>query len=246
MRAIGAQELADLWDWGQHRPTHERAVGLLATVHRDRTPDSLAGLPLGARDGLLLEFFRDNVGPELQIEVRCPDCGDRTEMTAPCADLLLGPASLDPPQEPVVLEIDDLTLVLRLPTTNDLASAWDGVGVSRGAVLSRCLLQVARGAEETLGDALTDEERARAHAALLEADPQADLQFRLQCLVEECGRRWVATLDVAEFVWAAIERRMRALAVEVHALARAYGWTEAEVLALGPGRRELYLRMVEG
>ena len=32
----------------------------------------------------------------------------------------------------------------------------------------------------------------------------------------------------------------------VHALASAYGWTEADVLAVGPWRRQVYLQAVSG
>jgi hypothetical protein len=36
----------------------------------------------------------------------------------------------------------------------------------------------------------------------------------------------------------------RSLLAEVHSLARAYGWTESEILALSPQRRSTYLEMV--
>ena len=42
-----------------------------------------------------------------------------------------------------------------------------------------------------------------------------------------------------------MEGRAKRLLMDVHLLARAYGWSEAEVLALSPARRRFYLEMVE-
>ena len=48
-------------------------------------------------------------------------------------------------------------------------------------------------------------------------------------------------LDIGSFVWAEIESRARRVLGEVHALASAYGWSEAETLSLSAVRRASYL-----
>jgi hypothetical protein len=50
---------------------------------------------------------------------------------------------------------------------------------------------------------------------------------------------------MAAFLWAEIEARARRLLREVHILATAYGWTEAEVLSLGENRRARYVERVQ-
>jgi hypothetical protein len=60
----------------------------------------------------------------------------------------------------------------------------------------------------------------------------------------ECGAGFDADLDPAAFVWAEVEARARRVLIEVDALARAYGWTEADVLALSESRRAAYLAIV--
>ena len=75
------------------------------------------------------------------------------------------------------------------------------------------------------------------------ADPMAETRLALSC--PACGSEWHEALDIARFVWAEIESRAKRLAGEVHALASAYGWTEAEILGLSGPRRSLYLGMVQ-
>jgi hypothetical protein len=59
-----------------------------------------------------------------------------------------------------------------------------------------------------------------------------------------CGGAWDRPLDIGQFLWDEISAEAHRLAREVHALARAYGWSEAEILGLSPRRRQLYLELV--
>jgi hypothetical protein len=78
--------------------------------------------------------------------------------------------------------------------------------------------------------------------ALALADPHAEIRLPLQC--PACGHGWEETLDIASFTWEEIEARARRLLFDVHTLASAYGWTEAEILSLGASRRARYLELV--
>jgi hypothetical protein len=73
------------------------------------------------------------------------------------------------------------------------------------------------------------------------ADPLAEVLAEVAC--PACGTGFVADLDVAEFVWSVLRARVWSLLREVAALARAFGWTEADVVALGDRRRAAYLEL---
>jgi hypothetical protein len=60
-----------------------------------------------------------------------------------------------------------------------------------------------------------------------------------------CGHE-TTQLDTAALLWDEITARAGALLHEVHRLASAYGWSEAQILALSPARRARYLALVEG
>ena len=71
-------------------------------------------------------------------------------------------------------------------------------------------------------------------------DPAAAAVINLDC--PGCGRRWSAPFELAEFVWTEVDRCARRLLADVHTLASAYGWREADVLAVSPARRAFYLQ----
>jgi hypothetical protein len=76
------------------------------------------------------------------------------------------------------------------------------------------------------------------------ADPQADVQLRLDC--PACGHGWAAPFDIGAFLWDEVGAWVERTLGEVHALASAYGWTEAQVLELPSWRRQRYLEMARG
>lgn len=82
---------------------------------------------------------------------------------------------------------------------------------------------------------------SRAPAGWEESDPLALMKLAASC--PDCGRTEEHIFDPVAFLWREVEARAVRLMQDVHRLALAYGWTEETVLALGPRRRQLYLRM---
>ena len=73
-------------------------------------------------------------------------------------------------------------------------------------------------------------------------DPGADVRIELNCPV--CHHNWTACFDVTTYLWGEIEDWAGRLLADVNALAQAYGWSERDILALSPVRRQLYVEMV--
>jgi len=80
-------------------------------------------------------------------------------------------------------------------------------------------------------------------AELARRQPWADVEIALSC--PGCSTAWEAPLDIGSFVWDEIAAEARRVVHEVDRLARAYGWREADILAMTPARRRTYLALVE-
>ena len=112
----------------------------------------------------------------------------------------------------------------------------------RRILFERCLIAAKLGGESVRAEQLPAQVVDAVAKCLAEADPQADVQLDISCPF--CGWNWQASFDIVAFLWTEIEARACRLLQDVHVLARAYGWSEREVLDLSPLRRELYLEMV--
>lgn len=228
---MDAQSLIACWELGRRRHPLDRALLLYAAAVPGDDPESLADRPLGRRNAALLQLRRSLFGDALRSCVNCPQCAEQLEF-ALSADALLERAASH-----AVTHAQLGELRLRLPTTRDLASIATEADESRAARQLLARLADTPGAELDFADA----ELTRALDA---ADPCMDLTLDLSC--PACHHAWSASFDVPSFLWDEIDVRARRLLDEVHALARAYCWSEEQILALSDARRRAYLERVLG
>jgi hypothetical protein len=226
MATPGPTELLDTWEAGSAGNATARATALLRLADGCFSEADALEVDVGARDAALLRLHRSLFGPTLAGVTSCPACADELELALDAGEL----ASSYVPAEPV----EAAGLVARLPTGRDLSAAGRAATVAE----ARTLL-----AARSTGAELDDDAVAAVSSALGETAGPADALVALRC--PSCGHEWEAPLDVAAFVWIEVDAAARATLLEVDALARAYGWTEREVLELPRARRRGYLELVE-
>lgn len=233
MRAVRPELLLWAWEAGRQRHPIDRALMLHALAEPDLDPETIADEPLGRRNAALLELRVALFGSTLRAVVDCPQCGELLELETDVGSLT---ASSAPARETV--EIDGLRF--RLPTSRDLAAILGETDLeaARLGLLRRCSLEDAQGNDEASLTSACD----RAEDALEAADPLADVTLALDC--KTCGHGSEVTLDAGRFLWDEIDVYARTLLDDVHLLARAYGWSETEILALSEARRAAYLDRV--
>jgi hypothetical protein len=165
----------------------------------------------------------------------CPACSGQLEFAIDREQL--GLKSAEKETGVLQLEGNGRSYPWRLPDSTDLyaAAACLSVDEARRSIASRCI-EGSDAAE--IPDGLMDSFEER----LSEADPAADIALDLSC--PDCGHAWQLSLDVVGFFWREIQAAARRLALEVDALARAYGWSEAEIVGMSSSRRNLYLELV--
>jgi hypothetical protein len=164
----------------------------------------------------------------------CPRCAERLEFEIETTDFAR-PKEM-PPAAPEIT-VRGRQLRFRLPTSRDLVqavAASDSHAALRALIASCCDLAVEKDLPNELVEALG--------RAMLAADSQAEITLELNC--PACAQRWSLLFDVAEFFWTEIAAGAQRLLREIEALARAYGWSEREILDLSPQRRHTYLELV--
>jgi hypothetical protein len=232
---LSAAALLELWQAADARPPVERALALAAAADADGASEAeLARLPLGRRDERLVALHSALGGRAFEATATCPACGEEAEFAVEAEALVARAAEAVPPAP---LEVDGAVVAWRPPDSTDLAAAaaTGDAGAAERVLLRRC---VEAGAE------MNPDARAEVERAMAAADPLAEVLVDVSC--PACGGAFAADLDLANFVWAALRARALRLLREVDVLARAYGWTETEVLALGERRRAAYLELALG
>jgi hypothetical protein len=242
MGALTAEEVLRVWEQGSACAPLERALLLLSAAEAVPVGE-LAALPIGARDRRLLALRAATFGPKMPVAGRCPRCAQDLECTLDARELAAsGSEALSGAYE---WRSGDLVVRYRLPDSRDLVAVEGCAPEDAGrTLLERCVLDAAQADERLRATDLPEEAASGLADAMAQADAGAETTIALTC--PACAHCWTVLFDVLTVLWADVTRRARRLLQEVDALARAYGWREADVLALSPRRRSLYLEMVSG
>jgi hypothetical protein len=173
-----------------------------------------AAMTLGDRDRALWAWKQRRFGAGARAAFDCAGCGEAVSFAVP-ADFSVPEAVAD--------TVQVQGWVLRLPTVADVRAGFDLGSINAEAPWDDAGFRVA------------------AAAALDAADPGMDVVFDVACAA--CGHVTAQALDVPAFVWADAMARVDRMMADVAVLGRAFGWTEAQTLALPAGRRARYVEM---
>jgi hypothetical protein len=255
MRNLSVAELLTAWERALGQSPVQQALVLLAAAYPEQAPEQLARLSVGQRDACLLTLREQLFGSQLHSVTACPQCQQHIELTFNVPDIRVEPAMTDPitpAGEAMTLTMEGYRVHFRLPNSLDLASIETSTDVNqaREQLLRRCIQAVVREeADSDDGEPLDNVSRlpmtlvdAMAER-MAQADAQADTRLALSC--PDCGHEWRATFDIVTYLAREIHHWGKHILREVHGLARAYGWCEADILAMTPTRRRAYLELLD-
>jgi len=238
-----ATDLLNVWERGRSQSPMDRALSLLTLGHSEEKPEDLAKLKIGARDARLLELREKVFGSRIDGRSDCPACGQSVEMNFTVSEVQAVSASAVP--ETCGAEFGKYEINFRLPSSNDLATLVpdENIAIQKRRLVQRCVMNVKSGGQSLGADQLPEDAVTALSERMSELDPQGDVQIALTC--PQCAHHWHAPLDVVSFFWSELHAWAIRLLRDVHVLASAYGWREADILALSLWRRQAYLELIE-
>jgi hypothetical protein len=226
------------WESGAAAAPLERAPSLLRSLGAVETSVRTDELTVGQCDARLFELRRTIFGEMLDVRATCPSCQTDVELTVMLSGLQ--PPVTDGPAAPVTVRAGGYTLLCRIPCNGDLrVLAGRGAEVTVRDLLEQCAIEASSPAGQPVHpQELPDAVAEAAVTALAESDPGAQTALRVCC---PCGSEWVSELDIHAVVWSDLTEWVGRTLTEVHQLARSYGWSEADILAMSGWRRRWYL-----
>jgi hypothetical protein len=239
---LSAERLVAAWERSGSEPRSDDAATALVADLSGRDPEAVASMPLGRRNAALLAIRRRVLGSDISAFTTCPGCGARLDFGI-SGDLMEELAQPIEAQEHSFQD-EGFELRFRLPSSADLyaVAACDSPEQGRELLIDRCVIECRYDGDVVQPDVLPDAVIEALGERMQALDPLAETLFHLTC--PDCGLAWEACLDLAAFVWTEVGVYARRLLGEVHALASAYGWREAEIMAMSPRRRRAYMEML--
>jgi hypothetical protein len=242
MQQLSTIHMLDLWERAAQFPPVERAQAILAAATPERSAAELEALSVGECTDELLALQDVTFGRRLDGFAECPRCSQPLELALDISELRAAHRGASTRASQLLVE-RDYSVRFRFLGSADLtaASACGSVGAACALLLRRAVLSATRGGRRVSPGRLPTWLVERLALRLAEGDPLAELMLDLVC--PECRHRWSVALDVGAFLWREIHGRVRSLLRDVHVLAVAYGWREADIVAMPARRRQAYLEL---
>jgi hypothetical protein len=212
--------------------------------------DVLAKLDVAQRDVSLLHLRSLTFGPQIKGLTACLACGERLELDLNTNDLVssysplpdLEIMKLSSPE--AMFRLEDYEVTFRLPNSIDLQTLAEGKegSTARGQLLEACILSTLHHEKEIVASTLPSQIMDALIDHMSQISSLADLTVSVHC--PNCGHAWEILFDIVSFFWGEISAWAARLMHEVHILAMAYGWREADILSMSAFRRQQYLELI--
>ena len=254
MRGLVGEELLTAWECSRALPEMEAALALLELACPERPAEEWARLPLSERNALLLELRAETLGRRMEGFAVCPECGAQLEFAVDARELARrlrarpADASTEANEEPFGFQMRPVnTLDLLAAAAAENEEEARAILLARTAGTENAAMSSAEIPEAGSSAAHWLEVQPESVAALLterfeRINAEAEIRVHLECA--GCGGRPLLDLDMVRFLLREIRAAAGRLLEEIHALAGAYGWSEAAIAAMSGGRRAAYLEML--
>jgi len=210
---------------------------LVATSGTDMGPGKARVLTAADRDRLLAAIYIRTYGSRIAGSVHCNNCDAPFDIDFSLEELLshtyegTNPINVEKEHDGALKLPDGRRF--RLPTGEDECAV---LGMSpeeaERELLKRCMLE---------GDQTRDTESLQ--RTMKDLAPLLDLDMEARC--PECNTQQMVHFDIQHYLFSALRQEQKQLALEVHRLATAYGWSLNEILQLPRSSRRTYVALVE-
>lgn len=227
---LNAETLIDLAELATQLSAGQWSLALLQAAFPQAVRDDLLDLPVGTRDRLIMAVRTRLVAAPLRSEPECTDCGARFELTLKPEDLGLGPdaGQTDPGARAALIEGKEL--MLRPVRLSDLIAVETIADIPQAAQLL---------AKRVCDSELSGFPVEALEGVLEELDPAADIWLNTQC--PECGAEHSLAFDPVHYTAQELRQSAQQILRDVVDIARAFHWSEHDILALPYSRRAYYV-----
>lgn len=250
MHPLSASDLLQILERGRDATPTYQALALLEIAFPDTSLTNLSHLTIGKRDSCLLRLRELTFGSQFKGLADCPICNERLELAFELGDLygrnapFVDAETIEQIQTEGSFHMNAYDVTYRLPTSADLMTLANQPEPTqaREFIFKACLVSVHKDGAPIKGSDLPSDVRSALVQEMEEADPLANLTLSAKC--PACEHNWQIVFDVVSYLWMEANAWATRLLREVHILASAYGWREADILAMSAWRRQRYLEMI--
>jgi len=227
---LNAETLIELAERATQLSAGQWSLAFLQAAFPQAVRDDLLDLPVGTRDRLIMAVRARLVAAPLRAEPKCADCGGRFELTLMPEDLGLGSDAGPTDPGARAVRIEGQEVMLRPVRLSDLLAVENMSDISQAVRLL---------AERACDGDLSGIPLKALETTLEELDPAADIWIKTHC--PECGAAHNLSFDPVHYTAQELRQYAQQILRDVVDIARAFHWSEHDILTLPDSRRAYYV-----
>ena len=197
----------------------------------------IQSLPVGTHAALVMKARAENFGSKITAINPCNGCDETVEINCSAEQIGLDGRALElRPADSLKksVKVGKKNYVVRALSSADLLEAEKRY---HDEALARKML-INRAAPDAMAENSKDQKAVE--QALEELDPGADIWLTFEC--PSCTEQQSIAFDSVQYVMREVRHYTRQLLREVALLARAYHWSERDIMGMPGSRRSFYLQ----
>jgi hypothetical protein len=244
LKPLNASEVLELWEETSGQTVLAKSLSLLSKACSTEDFNQLGHLSIGERDARLLQLREWMFGTVLRSKFICPNCAETIEWESDSQGLHLQSFSEELFVREFFLETDGYSIRFRLPDSFDIAKILQADFSESIAkkILAGCITNIIKDKEQHIPGDLPESVWNALNDRMSEEDPQADIRMELTC--PGCKHSWESCFDIGSYLWTEINNWAQHILHEVYLLAKAFNWSEKDILNMSANRRQLYIEML--
>ena len=239
MKSPTASDLLETWEIGLEQSALKGLLVLLTKTFDLPDADAAAQQSIGERDAELLQLREELFGTKLVNKAHCPKCAETLEWEMNTREMQIQTPPFESPPRVYDLEAPPFRLRFRLPNSKDILTP---AAYARHILLD-CILEVTDDGKDFPKKDLPASVLDSLSKDMEKKDPQAHITMVLTCAA--CAEIFTVVFDIVNYLWAEIDNWAKHMLQEIFVLARAFGWSERDIISMSAHRRKLYLDMLQ-
>ena len=228
--------ILDVWDNCVNKGQLYKGVILASLAFPDKDPSSIMKWSIEKRDAALFHIRKTLFGNQFTNLAHCPQCSQTVEWELSFQQLQI-PSILEMPDNvEIAIDIPAYKILVRLPNSNDLLIK------DELQILYSCILNRDNYEDQNFETGLPDLLVQKINEQFNSSCYASNITYQLNCT--DCSHEWQGIFDILSYLWKEIDQWAKGFLQQISLLAKAYGWSETEIINMSKNRRNHYLQLI--
>ncbi|CAH8296342.1 hypothetical protein EV196_11157 [Mariniflexile fucanivorans] len=233
---MNTSSILEVWDYCVGKNQTIKGAALASLVLNEANHSNIFNWSIEKRDVALFHVRKMLFGNRFNNIAHCPKCKQAVEWDFYFHQMEI-PILIDTPDNiEIPIDIPNYHIMVRLPNSDDL------ICKEEIQIIRKCILNLKDFPEGTFNQKIPDDLLMQINNKFNKTCKASNISYHLNCT--ECKHEWDVVFDISTYLWKEIDQWAKSFLRQICLLAKAFGWSELDIINMSENRRNHYLNLL--